>query len=151
MNIDRLKKTLQKHEGLRTRPYKDTVGKLTIGIGRNLDDIGISEQEAFFLLNNDIQQAVDLTKRILPEFEELDDLRQEVLVNMAFNMGNRLREFRKMLAAIINGEYNVAADEMLLSRWAKQVGQRAIDLAKWMKEGEPIVSRKIVQQKKGKL
>lgn len=147
MNLDRLKKTLQKHEGLRMRPYKDTVGKLTIGIGRNLDDIGISEQEAFFLLDNDIQRAVDLTKRILPEFQELDDLRQEVLVNMAFNMGNGLQEFKKMLAATIKGEYDVAANEMLSSRWAKQVGQRAIDLAKWMKEGEPKVSRKIIQPK----
>ena len=90
MNLDRLKKALREHEGLCTRQYKDTVGKLSIGIGRNLDDVGISEQEAFFMLDNDISRAIELVGKILPEFQELDDLRQKVLVNMAFNMGNRL-------------------------------------------------------------
>ncbi len=78
---------LQRHEGLRLRPYRDSTGKLTIGVGRNLDSVGLSEAEAYHLLDNDIDAAVNALTAVLPVFAALDDVRQEVLIDMCFNEG----------------------------------------------------------------
>lgn len=131
-----LRRQLIRHEGLRLKPYKDTVGKLTIGVGRNLDDVGISEQEAMSLLDNDIDRArIDLLK-VLPWVKNLDSVRQDVLLNMAFNMGiGGLLTFKNTLAAIQNGDYADAADRMLESKWATQVGLRASELSQMMRSG----------------
>lgn len=131
-----LEQQLKRHEGLRLRPYKDTVGKLTIGIGRNLDDVGISEDEALFLLGNDITKAMNQLDKALPWVVNLDRVRYDVLVNMAFNMGiNGLLQFKNTLLLIRQGKYEEASIQMLNSKWAKQVGNRAKELSEQLKTG----------------
>ena len=124
-------------EGLRLKPYKDSVGKLTIGIGRNLDDVGISHDEALLFLNNDIDRTEARLRTELPWYLNLDDARKGVLVNMAFNMGvDKLLAFHNTLAFVQSGQYDKAADAMLDSLWAKQVGIRAKRLAEQMRSGQ---------------
>lgn len=121
---------IMRHEGLRLKPYIDSVGKCTIGYGRNLDDNGISASEAEFMLDSDIRTATSECLHAFPWFAELDQARQDVLVNMCFNLGiSRLKKFVKFLAAMELGHYDTAANEMLDSLWAKQVKGRAIELA----------------------
>ena len=135
MNYYHLLNQLKEHEGFRAHPYKDTVGKWTIGYGRNLDDVGISQEEAEQLLRNDINTAILAVKMLVPRFNNMTDIRKEVLVNMVFNMGpTRLAGFRKMLAAIEEEEWGKAAEEMLDSQWALQVKRRAHELAFAMQE-----------------
>lgn len=130
-----LKDDLKRHEGLRLKPYKDTVGKITIGYGRNLDGVGITEEEADYLLSHDIQIAVSESQQAFTWIVRLSESRQNVIYNMAFNMGiPTLSRFRNMIAAIEKKDYGLAADEMLDSRWAKQVGKRAEELATIMRE-----------------
>lgn len=124
------------HEGLRLHPYTDTVGKLTIGVGRNLTDRGITREEAMAMLAGDIDRCVAELYNALPWFAALDDVRKRVLVDMDFNMGlTRLLEFRQTLAAVEAGDYALAAERMLESMWARQVGERAHRLARMMKTG----------------
>jgi lysozyme len=136
MNRTVLKALLVKHEGLRLKPYTDTVGKVTIGVGRNLTDDGISEAEARMLLDDDITAAWSRLPSVVRCFGSLDDTRQHVLLDMAFNLGvDGLRHFVKMLAAIEARDFAKAADEMLASTWAKEVGDRATELAQMMRVG----------------
>lgn len=133
----KLRAQLVRHEGYRAFPYRDSVGKLTIGIGRNLDDVGIARAEAELLLDNDLAKAeAGLRERYASWFTALDPVRQAVLINMAFNMGLvTLGTFRTTLNLIASGDYDGAAIAMLQSKWATQVGQRARDLAQQMKTG----------------
>ena len=120
---------LREEEGYRRFPYLDTEGILTIGYGRNLKDVGISPVEAEFLLRNDMQSAL-IAAASFPWFIDLSDLRKAVIVDMVFNMGlPRFKTFKKMLLAVTNKDYPGAAIEMLDSKWAKQVGDRANKLA----------------------
>lgn len=123
---EQLKKQLERDEGLRLTPYRDSVGKLTIGIGRNLDDKGIREDEAHVMLDNDIEEVRAGLERELDWFNRLDEARRGVLLNMAFNMGVQgLMAFQNMLAAVEAGDWPKAAEEMKHSRWWGQVGPRA--------------------------
>ncbi|MDD3524818.1 MAG: glycoside hydrolase family protein [Candidatus Cloacimonetes bacterium] len=136
--LERIKEQLIRHEGLRLKPYRCTAGKLSIGIGRNLDDCGISQTEAYVLLENDIQNC---EKQILDEIPEiyngLDEVRKSVLLNMCFNLGiGGLLEFNNTLAFIAAGDWERAANGMLASKWAKQVGRRAIELSELMRKGK---------------
>lgn len=136
--MNRIKAQLVRHEGLRLKPYRCTAGKLTIGIGRNLDDRGISQREAYVLLENDIQNC---EKQLLDEIPEiyngLDDVRKSVLLNMCFNLGIKgLLEFKNTLAFIAAGDWERAANGMSASKWAKQVGKRAIELSEMMRKGK---------------
>lgn len=134
MRIGIIEKQLLKHEGLRLKPYHCPANKLTIGIGRNLEDRGITEQEAKFLLINDISSIHEKLNYILPFYKDLDDSRQEVLINMAFNLGVAgLLKFKKTLGFIQYTLFKEASQEMLDSRWARQVGNRAIELSNLMK------------------
>lgn len=134
---DHLREQLIRHEDLRLKPYRDSVGKLTIGCGRNLDDVGISREEALLLLDNDILRAQTGVIRELPWAVELDRPRFEVLVNMAFNLGiGGLLGFTQFLAALRQGHLARAATEMLDSRWAEQVGKRAEELAEIVRTGK---------------
>ncbi len=127
---------LVRHEGLRLKPYKDIAGKSTIGVGRNLDDAGISPDEALILLENDIARTSAALRERLPWFGSLDKVRQNVLINMAFNMGiHGLLGFKLMLGAVQAGNYEAASREMLESAWAVQVGNRAVELSHLMKNG----------------
>ena len=122
------------HEGLHLKPYVDTVGKVTIGVGRNLTDVGLSLPEIGNLLADDIERARRLVQRF-PWFNDLDMVRTKVLVDMAFNLGGRLLGFKLFLAAVGRGDYTVASTEMLNSAWARQVPTRAARLATMMRTG----------------
>lgn len=136
MNIHKLIDSLKRHEGLRLKPYPDTVGKLTIGYGRNLTDVGISESEAEILLQNDIH-AAQLAAGSLQIYPYLDEVRQRVLVEMVFNLGLRgVLTFKRMFAALDKGDFVAASVEMIDSNWADQVGLRAMRLAQMMRTGE---------------
>ncbi len=127
---------LRRDEGVRLRPYRCTAGRLSIGVGRNLDDVGISAAEAELLLDNDIARAAADLDRALPWWRGLSEARQRALVNMAFNLGlPRLLGFSAMLAALRAGDYSRAAAEALNSRWAGQVGARAARVAAMIREG----------------
>lgn len=134
--FDQLRQVVMTDEGLRLKPYTDTVGKLSIGYGRNLADVGISQGEARQLLDNDLSTAVAALTRAYPLVETLSPARQIVLASMAFNMGvPRLSTFRKMWASLMAKDYESAAVEMLDSDWAAQVGARASRLAETMRTG----------------
>lgn len=139
MNRTRLKVQLVKHEGKRNRVYKDTVGKLTIGVGRNLEDRGLSDDEIAVLLDNDITEIWQDLTRSVPCFGALDEVRQHVLIDMGFMGVQKLLGFTRMLAALETRDFEKAADEMLDSKWARQVGsgpgQRAHTLARMMRSG----------------
>jgi len=146
------------HEGLRLQVYKATLGIDTIGIGRNLEDRGISKEEldeldiptidhiyeygiteadAMALAENDVQIVEEELLRAHPCVDRLDSVRQLILVDMAFNMGvPRLCKFKNMWAAVHENKFDVAAKEMLDSRWANQVKSRATKLAHAMHTGE---------------
>lgn len=135
MDRQLLKDQLERHEGLRLKPYRDTVGKLTIGYGRNLDDVGIAPEEAELMLDNDIDAALKQL-RTVDEFNDLDSVRQVVIVNMAFNLGfYGLMSFSKMWKAVARNDYAEASRQMLNSLWARQVGNRADELARIMRTG----------------
>jgi lysozyme len=137
MNIARLRERVKLDEGLRLKPYRCTAGKLTIGYGRNLEDNGISDEEAEYLLTNDLKFAAMETVAMFPTWDRLSDLRREVLVNMMLNLGaTKLRKFKRMREALSREDYGSAAAEMLDSKWALQVGQRAERLAKQMRDDE---------------
>jgi lysozyme len=130
MPIACLEDQLRRDEGVRLRPYRDSVGKVTIGVGRNLDDVGISEKEADVLLANDIQSATISLEANFPWTMELDQVRKGALLNMAFNMGVRgLAEFRDFLEKMQAQNFRAAAGAMLDSLWARQVGARATRLS----------------------
>lgn len=137
MKINRLRKSLKRHEGKRLLPYEDQVGKTTIGFGRNLTDVGISEEEAELLLDNDISRAVGEAAMRVPCWPLLDHARQEVIVEMIFNLGwPRLAGFVRFMAALERGDFTAASVEMLDSKWALQVGQRADRLSRQMRDGD---------------
>ena len=133
---ERLRYLLTKHEGLRLKPYLDTVGKITIGIGRNLDDKGISEDEANFLFENDVDEATIQVIKVFPNFHDWSINRQNALIDMVFNMGiTRFMGFKKMIAAIKNGDWVTAAAEMRDSKWAEQLPRRVAELAIMVEKG----------------
>jgi lysozyme len=134
----KLREQITRHEGSRRFPYRDTVGKLTVGVGRNLTDVGVFPHEAAYLLSGDIDRAVRGLATRYPEwFPKIDPVRQAVLVNMAFNLGlTGLAAFRKTLDFVARGQYGEASDAMLQSKWAGQVGSRAVELAAQMRTGQ---------------
>lgn len=127
---------LRRHEGERLKPYRCTAGKLTIGVGRNLDDRGITAEESAYLLSNDIDRVWTELQARIPWVTGLSDVRQRVLLDMAFNLGtDGLMKFRNTLARVEAGNYQKAGEMMLDSLWAKQVGMRAQRLSRMMQTG----------------
>lgn len=156
MNREVLRAELKRDEGLRLKTYRCTAGKLTIGVGRNLDDVGIrpsetdrlkitvasckakgiTEAQADALLDYDIDCVLGDLEHHLPWTAKLDEVRIRVLANMAFNLGiRRLLGFKNTLKMVEQGRYEAAASNMLQSLWAKQVGVRARRLSDLMKKG----------------
>ncbi len=132
----RLIDQLIRHEDLRLKPYRCPAGRLTIGVGRNLDAHGISRAEAMLLLKNDIDRSVSEAHRIIPKFQSLDEVRQVVLIDMIFNLGaTRFMRFRDLLAAITGADFAAAALAMEESRWCGQVGERCFRLSEMMYTG----------------
>lgn len=129
-----LLRQLKLHEGVAKHPYRDTTGHWTIGVGRNLDDVGLDDDEIDLLLSHDIdRRARNELSRVHPAWVLLSQARRDVLIDMMFNMGApRLSQFHRMWAAVREERWADAAEEMLDSRWAEQVGDRAVRLAKMM-------------------
>jgi len=137
MDIDKLIAQLKVHEGVRSKVYLDTEGIETIGVGRNLRDRGLSDDEIELMLANDIRDFQEEVENAFPWWSDLDDVRQRVVVDMAFNMGlGSLSKFVNTLAHIESGRYEEAGVEMLDSKWARQVGDRANVLSDMMRTGE---------------
>jgi lysozyme len=130
---------LIRDEGEILHAYADSLGYLTIGVGRLIDKRrggGISKEESRYLLSNDIKETESQLDIRLPWWRVLSATRQRVLLNMAFNLGiDGLLGFKNTLLAIKQGDYERAAKGMLASKWAKQVGARANRLAEMMKNG----------------
>jgi len=121
---------LIEEEGLELRPYTCPAGKLTIGVGRNIEDRGITKEEALFLLKNDIEIVYEELGKNFSWFKSAPETVQVVLADMCFNMGIvRLRQFKNTLAFFENRQYKEASVEMLDSVWARQVGKRAKKLS----------------------
>jgi len=135
--MDELKNLVVEHEGLKLSPYRCTAGKLTIGVGRNLDDCGISKDEAMIMLDNDLAEA---ERYLLPFdwFTSLDRVRQEVLIELCFNIGiGALLKFKRTIKALHDKDFEAAAEFMLDSLWAKQVGvHRSHNMADRMRSGK---------------
>lgn len=163
MGTSSLVRELIKDEGYKRKPYRCTAGKLTIGIGRNLDDVGLTAEEtiylfgqpltkeeyiseftkhglslknAWFLCENDIDRSLRDLRLIFKNFDSFTDNRQRALANMMFNLGlSRFMGFRKMIDAIQIGHWARAAREAIDSKWAKQVGARATRIYDLIKKG----------------
>jgi lysozyme len=137
MNRDRLKAQLVVDEGRKKRIYTDTAGKITGGVGRNLTDRDFSDDEIDLMLDNDINLVVGQLDKHLPWWRTMTDARQGVLANMAFNLGiGGLMGFKNTLTFMQAGKYEAAAQGMMASKWATQVGKRAARLAAMMRSGE---------------
>lgn len=131
-----LKDDLIRHEGYRKHPYEDTLGNLTIGVGYHIGEKGLPDYIIDLLLQDSIAEAKAELDRVRPNWKRLSKNRQEVLINMMFNLGApRLLTFKKFWKALKDNEFNTAADEMLDSKWAKQVGDRATELSIRMRQG----------------
>lgn len=135
MRIDLFSEHLEWAEGRRKFPYEDSVGKLSIGVGRNLDDRGLRDDEIDIMKANDMAEA-ESEARTLPYWEGLDEIRQVVVADMIFNMGlSRFLGFIRTNEALAAHNYQLAADEMMDSRWYRQTGRRAWKLVKIMRTG----------------
>jgi len=132
-----VRKMLVRHEGLRLKPYRCSAGKLTIGVGRNIEDNGISEEEAYLMLEHDIDSVIKVLKARYDWFERLNEVRKAVVIDMAFNLGVQgFGAFKKTISLIESGDFEEASYEMLKSKWAVQVGYRAKELSEMMRSGE---------------
>jgi lysozyme len=132
MNFNRVKAALKRDEGKSNTVYLDSVGVQTIGFGHNLEN-PLSDRALECILEDDVRLSLDELNRAFPHWTNHDEHRQDVLAQMMYNLGaNRLASFRKFWAALENKDYNLAASEMLDSKWADQVGERAERLAEEM-------------------
>lgn len=132
MDLNKLKISIEKHESLKLKPYECPKGKLTIGYGRNLDDRGITQNEAKVMLERDLLDTKLELEDKIKFFHKLDDIRQNVLIEMAYNMGvPHLLEFKNTLKFMEKGDFINASIEMLDSQWHR-------DFVKYdMQDGKP--------------
>ena len=149
LNVEQFKRELIIQEGRKNEPYVDTAGLLTAGVGHLLTDNEkrqfpkgtiVSQEQINTWLDSDIRKAYELGKAILgaAEFEKLDDVRKRAICNLAFNLGNRLASFKKFIAAMKTGNYQVAANELVDSKWYKQVNQRGPEVVEQIRSGRNI-------------
>lgn len=147
-----LKDQIGRHEGLSVKAYTDSVGKRTIGIGFNLDDnkelakrlfsqwkldynkvysgdVSLSSEQVQKLFELSLPIAVSVAKKFVKNFDQQPEEIKEVLINMSFNLGNRLHQFEKTKEYLEAKDYKNASKEMLKSKWATQVGKRATELS----------------------
>lgn len=132
------------HEGVRRFPYYDTASppRLTIGVGFNLTDVGLLPEEIDFILDNRLRLCRERLTAALPWFQRLDEVRQAVLIDMEYNMGpepfdgDGIKDWPIFLKQVEDGQYTAAANNMRSTKWAKQVGRRALRLAHMMESGE---------------
>lgn len=145
-----LRTDVMQAEGFRRFPYFDCCGKpyksctcgsrqghLTIGYGRNLDDVGLSKLEGEVLLDHDLHTAEASAARAFDWFLPLNELRQRAITEVIFNLGmTKFREFRQTILAIKVGQFRAAAANLLDSKWKTQVGEaRSSRIARYLKDG----------------
>jgi len=135
MNRDKLKFELSRDEGERFKVYQCSAGKWTLGVGRNVEDVGISKEESAFMLENDIARVEKEARTVFMRWDTFSDARQRAFLNMLFMGLTRFRTFEKMIDAAIRGEWDRAADEALDSKWAQQVGDRSKRVANLLRRG----------------
>ena len=136
MDKAKLIEELKRDEGVELRPYKCSAGFLTLGVGRNIEERGITMDESDYLLANDITICEEEATRVFKWYDTLSDVRQRVILNMVFNLGlTKLLNFKKFLAAMEAEDWEEAGKQMLDSRWAKQVGNRADRLEQMIVNG----------------
>lgn len=136
MNYARLKRQLEVDELRSKKIYVDTVGKVSGGIGRNLTDRGFSDDEIDLMYANDIKIAEKDARSLVPGFDQLNDVRQEVVLNLSFNLGyTRLSGFKRFLSALNSSDFDDAADELKDSKWYGQVKDRGVRIVKAMRTG----------------
>jgi len=137
--MSKLSEQLRIHEGVRSHAYKCSANMITVGVGRNIDEnggLGLSDDEIDYLLENDIKRCRDELDNY-SWFGDLDEVRQDAMVNLCFNLGlSRLAYFKNALTSMAIGAYSDAAEHFLDSRWATQVGKRAEDVAHMIRTGE---------------
>lgn len=133
--LNKVKDKIKEHEGFRDRPYDDHLGNLTIGYGTLIEKI--PEELANVMFEFWFNKGIEELRDSFPWFYSAPRNIVEALINMHYNMGiNRLKQFKKMLAAMEVKDYDVAATEALDSRWAMQVGRRSLDIAKLIRTAE---------------
>lgn len=151
---DKMIERVKKHEGFRDKPYKDTVGKVTIGYGRNIEDNPFSVEElcalfkgvewhskkdaedwAEILMRSDLENVESELNASLAMWPQCTKEQQTVLIDLGFNIGvPSLLSFKNMLSAIDNEDPVTAAYELLNSKYARQVKTRAVDNARILAE-----------------
>lgn len=133
---DRMRQQLIRHEGLRLKPYKDSVGLTTIGVGRNLDQVGITHEEAMMLLDHDILRSISDCAAAFGWFDALDEVRQRAVVDLVFNMGlAKFKTFVNTIRLLEQCDYDAAADNLMMSRWYSQVGSRGPRIVHMIRTG----------------
>tara|TARA_R110002153_G_scaffold57817_6_gene158819 strand:+ start:910 stop:1338 length:429 start_codon:yes stop_codon:yes gene_type:complete len=136
MDAERLLHTLIRHEGIKYKPYRCTAGKLTIGVGRNIEDVGISESEAMHMLKNDVAVVAAQCMGSFEWYAGLNEYRQEAIINLVFNMGlSKFKQFKKTISYIESGDFEKAGAELLDSNYARQVKGRAVEVANMLSDG----------------
>ena len=138
MDLKKLTDQLTKHEELKLKPYTDSVGKLTIGIGHNLTDKGLTKSQALSIFMDDLTETINFLNFKFKWFKDLDEVRQRAIADMTFDLMGKLLQFKDMLSAIEAKDWNKAADELLDSKFAEQTGQRARDLAHMIRTGQDV-------------
>lgn len=137
VDTEKLKIQLAGEEGRRNKPYEDSLGNLTIGIGRNLDGVGLRNSEIDFLFDNDVAAVQDELARMLPWVFDLDEVRLRVFYDLCFNMGIiNLMSFKNALSFAQTRNWDAAADNFVRSKWHSQVGIRAIKLENMLRTGQ---------------
>jgi len=125
-----LEQRITRHEGLRLKPYVDTVGKITIGVGHNLTDNGLTLAQVEDIFQSDVLEAHTDLQRVLPWVAGLTPIRQEVFVELVFNLGiTDLAQFHTFLNLAQADDWNGASADLLTTKWSRQVKGRAIELA----------------------
>ena len=137
--MNELVKMLKRHEGVRSKVYMCSANFETIAVGRNISEsgLGLSPDEIDYLLNNDISRVREELTDEYFWFPALNDARQAAMIDISFNLGaTRLRGFVKSLDAMANEKFDLAADEFMNSKWANQVGNRAIEVTDMIRTGQ---------------
>jgi lysozyme len=131
-----LRDRLRLHEGEKLLGYKDSRGRWTIGVGHCIETKPIRQAASDLILDHDIEDAEMEARQVVDNFDALSQNRQDVLTEMCFNLGGHgVSLFKRFVAGVNAGDFNHAADEMLDSDWAQQVGHRANELADLMRRG----------------
>lgn len=136
MNQQEIEEQLIKHEGFENKIYYCSMGKPTIGVGRNIENYGLSEEEIYFMLRNDIKKCTQDLNLVFDNFNDFDDILQHALIDMRFNLGySGFRKFKKMIKAIKNKNLEEAAEEAIDSRWYHQVRGRSKSIVSMIRGG----------------